>query len=648
MNFSRFKQGMKIIESNGIQWILIREIAKGGNGHIWTAYDQATPSNICVFKFLPVTNRQIDFLRLKREFEVHTTLYQSEEKYSVLPIFDYRLNENDFSYVRLPLAQTFDEGIAQTAFLQKIQILIKLCNDIKHLHTNGYFHRDIKPNNLLFLDNILYLADFGLVTDPQETTGITPHGTRMGNYQTIAPEMRKTGKDLETEDYKKSDIYSLGVTIWMILTQDEHGFDGEYSASQKEKLEQLLSKEKIILTDIHTIIERCTKTTPSERITLEEIIHILIQVEESLKNYSKYIDGKWEDVCNKLNPYQASKIELTNIKAIYNFLNTFYSFEPDLHHAFFPNGGGLDIHGIELNDMEDFIIINMSGFKTWIKPKRLVYRNFSADISNNYIYLETRNIPHIENYSQSKTTEYTLINNHFLTDYKHWEYNLFEEQPLPENSSRVTFVHEGSFLFVKNDSSYNKVSATYDGRHSKKFSCFEEFDNYFCKYFLNYRKIPQANTLPFEFKYERLNISSKVDLLFLTIQEIRTIISGVKFDESDNEFGIIGSSDIFELMLKQNDLEKENQIFLETYSIEKIREFWCLYNLGKQYGWKIEMSTQFYQQFYENYSSYNWDKLADKISSRSTSALIDFINRALKNLKHTEFLDDVKSNTILQ
>ena len=29
-------------------------------------------------------------------------------------------------------------------------------------------------------------------------------------YQTIAPEMRKTGKDLETEDYKKSDIYSLG------------------------------------------------------------------------------------------------------------------------------------------------------------------------------------------------------------------------------------------------------------------------------------------------------------------------------------------------------------------------------------------------------------------------------------------------------
>lgn len=631
----------KIIESNDIQWVLIKQINSGGNGLIWTAYEQSAPSNICVFKFLPETNRKIEFSRLRREFEVHTTLYQSQGKFSVLPIFDYSLNENDFSWVRLPLAKTFDEGISETAFLQKIQFLIKLCNDIKYLHTNNYCHRDIKPNNLLFLDNVLYLADFGLVTDPQETIGITPHGTRMGNYQTIAPEMRKTGKDLETEDYKKSDIYSLGVTIWMILTQDEHGFDGEYSASQREKLEQILFKEKIILTDIHTIIERCTKTNPSERITLEEIIYILSQVEESLKNYSKYIDGKWNDVCNKLNPYQASKVELTDIQAIYNFLNIFYSFEPDLHHAFFPSGGGLDIHGIQLNENNEFIIINMSGFKTWIKPKRLVYRNFHADISNNYIYLEAQKIPNVENYSQSEITEYTFINTEFITDYKHWEYNLFEEEPLPANSSRITFVHKGSFLFVKNDSWYNKVSATYDGRHSKKFSCFEEFDKYFCESFLSYREVPKANTLPFDFKYERLNISPKVDLLYLTIQEVRTIISGLKFNESDDEFGIIPSGKLLELLLKPDDLQIENKIFLQKYTIEKIREFWCLYNLGKQFGWTIEMNDHFYQQFYENYVSYNWDKLSDKISSRSTSALIDFINRALRNLKHTEFLDDL-------
>lgn|GEM_PF-3046413 len=636
----------RLVQSDGINWKLIKQIDDGGNGLIWAAHQELNPSEICVFKFIPpaTESNNINPVRLKREFEVHTELYK--KNYNVLPVFDYSFNPESYSWLRLPLAKTFKNGVAETAFLQKIHYLIQLCNDIKALHSNNYCHRDIKPNNLLFLEDKLYLADFGLVTDPQETTGITPDRTRMGNYQTIAPEMRKTGKNLQTEDYKKSDIYSLGVTIWMILTQDEHGFDGEYSTSQQEKLEQILFKEKIILTDIHTIIEGCTKTNPTDRITLDEIIFTLNKVESSLQNYSKYINGKWEDVCNKLNPYQASKIELTDIRAIYDFLNVFYSFEPDLHHAFFPNGGGLDIHGIELNENHEFIIINMSGFKTWIKPKRLVYRNFHADISNNYIYLETKIIPNIENYSQSETTEYTLINNDFITDSKHWEYDLFEEQPLPENSSRITFVHKGSFLFVKNDSWYNKVSATYDGRHSKNFSCFEEFDNYFCKNFLSYREIPQVNTLPFEFKYERLNISPKVDLLYLNIQEIRTITNGLKFDESDDEFGIILSSDIFKLMLRQNELEAENQIFLENYSIEKIREFWCLYNLGKQYGWTIEMSAQFYHQFYENYVSYNWDKLSDKISSRSTIALINFINRALKNLKHTEFADDLKSNTI--
>lgn len=315
----------KIIESNGIQWILIEQINSGGNGLIWTAHENSNHLNICVFKFLPKTNRTIEFSRLRREFEIHTRLYQ--EHYNVLPIFDYSLNQDDYSWVRLPLAKPFNDGVSQTAFIQKIQLLIQLVKDIQSLHIQDCCHRDIKPNNLLFLDAKLYLADFGLVTDPWEKTGITPHGTRMGNYQTIAPEMRKTDKNLKTEDYKKSDIYSLGVTIWMILAQDDHGFDGEYSHTQRQQLEQILFKEKIVLTDIHTLMENCTKTNPEERISLDKVIYILQRIEESLGNYTKYIDSKWKDVCNKLNPYEASKIELTEVKAIYNFLNTFYSFE---------------------------------------------------------------------------------------------------------------------------------------------------------------------------------------------------------------------------------------------------------------------------------------------------------------------------------
>ncbi|MEG1273055.1 MAG: protein kinase [Acinetobacter sp.] len=631
----------KMIESKGAGWILIEQINSGGNGLIWTAYEQSTPSNICVFKFLPRTSRKIEFSRLKREFEVHTALYRDQEKYNVLPIFDYSLNDNDYSWVRLPLAKTFDQGIAETAFLQKIQLLIKLCNDIQTLHADGYCHRDIKPNNLLFLNNILYLADFGLVTDPLEETGITPSGTRMGNYQTIAPEMRKINKDLQTEDYKTSDIYSLGVTIWMILCEDKHGFDGEYSTSQREKLEQILLKEKIVLTNIHTIIEGCTKTNPEERITLDEITSILTVAESSLKNYSEYINSKWEDVCKKLNPYEASKIELTDIKTIYNFLNTFYSYEPDLHHAFFPNTGGLDIRGLELNEKDEFIILNLGSFKTWLKPKRLVYRHFDTDIANNYIYLESVEIPCFSDYHSSETIEYTLLNDRFLSDLKHWNSNLFEERNIQKIASRITIVHSGSFLFAKNFSAYERSSGAYDALHSKQFKNFESFDEYFCKHYTSNSSELHEITLPFEFKIEQKNISSKVPFNFLEENDIQTIFykfKSIEYSKTQNQFK--------NLILHTQRAIKVKEIF-EEYSLDKIKELWGLYNLGKQLH-SSEINEDYYNEFYMNciddddkpLSEHDYNSLSLKINGIIKGTLIRFINQALRSLKHTNFLID--------
>ena len=162
----------RLVQSDGINWKLIKQIDDGGNGLIWAAHQELNLSEICVFKFIPpaTESNNINQIKKKREFEVHTELYKNN--YNVLPVFDYSFNPESYSWLRLPLAKTFKNGVAETAFLQKIHYLIQLCNDIKALHSNNYCHRDIKPNNLLFLEDKLYLADFGLVTDPQETTGI--------------------------------------------------------------------------------------------------------------------------------------------------------------------------------------------------------------------------------------------------------------------------------------------------------------------------------------------------------------------------------------------------------------------------------------------------------------------------------------------
>lgn len=628
----------KIIESKGIRWKLLEQINRGGNGFIWKASEELNPSSICVFKFLPKTNRTIELSRLRREFEVHTRLYQ--ETYNVLPIFDYSLNHDDYSWVRLPLAKTFNEGVKETAFIQKIQLLIQLANDIQTLHNHGYCHRDIKPNNLLFLDNKLYLADFGLVTDPWETAEITPNGTRMGNYQTIAPEMRKTGKNLDIEDYKKSDIYSLGVTIWMILCEDEHGFDGEYSQTQKQQLENKLNYEKIVVTDIHNIMEGCTKTHSHERILLADVITILNKIKSYLISNEQYIDSKWHDVCNRLNPYQASKIELKDIKAIYNFIQEFYAFEPDLHHAFFPDTGGLDIRGIELNEKDEFIILNLGSFKIWLKPKRLIYKHFEHDISNNYIYLECANIPYLQDGFSFPTMEYTLINNQFLTDFKHWQSAIFEENNIQKIASRITIVHNGSFLFAKSFSAYDRSDECYDGIHSRNFDNFEDFDEYFCSNYAAISIKQNEIALPFEYKIEEKNISPTVPFKFLDQGDLQTIFDRFTCIEPPK------SEKWFEKIISHNNSANKMKAIFEQYSSYKIKELWCLYNLGKQLN-GAEINQNFYDEFYTNLidddgiclSKHDCSSLSKKINGIIKGTLIHFINRGLTSLKHTVFLE---------
>ncbi|WP_298066034.1 hypothetical protein, partial [uncultured Acinetobacter sp.] len=355
---------------------------------------------------------------------------------------------------------------------------------------------------------------------------------------------------------------------------------------------------------------------------------------------AEYIDSKWNDVCHKLNPYHASKIELTDIRATYNFLNDFYSFEPDLHHAFFPDTGGLDIRGVELNEKDGFIILNLGSFKNWLKPKILIYKHFEHDISNNYIYLECENIPYLQDGLSFPTMEYALINNQFLTDFKYWQSGIFEENSIQKIASRITIVHNGSFLFSKSFSAYDRSDECYDGIHSRNFDNFESFDEYFCS---NYAGIPIKQneiTLPFEYKIEEKNISPIVPFKFLDQEDLKTIFNRFICIESAKSEKMIDR-----IISHSSRAGKMKEIF-ESYSLDKIKELWCLYNLGKQLN-GAEINKNFYDEFYMNLidddgiylSKHDYSSLSKKINGIIKGTLIRFINRGLTSLKHTVFLE---------
>src|SRR5262249_48183134 len=88
----------------------------------------------------------------------------------------------------------------------------QICNAIDHAHRQGVLHRDLRPSNVLVTDaGMLKVADFGT----SRFLEIAAHGTTViGSPPYMAPEQFR-GKAVFA-----SDLYSLGVTMYQLLTGD--------------------------------------------------------------------------------------------------------------------------------------------------------------------------------------------------------------------------------------------------------------------------------------------------------------------------------------------------------------------------------------------------------------------------------------------
>lgn len=101
---------------------------------------------------------------------------------------------------------------------------------LAHAHQQGYLHRDIKPSNLMIdHHDQLYLVDFGL-TRALDDAGLTQGGTIRGTPWYMSPEQARGDRVDE-----RSDIYSLGVTLYELLT---HG-RGPFTASRGDSADVL-------------------------------------------------------------------------------------------------------------------------------------------------------------------------------------------------------------------------------------------------------------------------------------------------------------------------------------------------------------------------------------------------------------------------
>lgn len=140
---------------------------------------------------------------------------------------------------------------------------VQVARALDYAHQYGVWHRDIKPGNLLLDgDGIVWMVDFGLARLAEDSE-LTQTGDLLGTLRYMAPEQ------LSGQFDERSDIYSLGLTLFELLTlQPAHRATLRTQLLQQVTESDVRSPRSIdpeIPRDLDTVILKATSRDPAHR-----------------------------------------------------------------------------------------------------------------------------------------------------------------------------------------------------------------------------------------------------------------------------------------------------------------------------------------------------------------------------------------------
>jgi serine/threonine-protein kinase len=186
---------------------IVAPLGSGGFGAVYLAEDTWIDKKVA----LKVPHRQnLDFTELLREPRLLASLSHP----NVVNVLTAERQDNVFFIVMeyVP-GETLEAIIEREGALDLPRVLdytCQICNAVDHAHRHGVLHRDLRPGNVLVTEQgLVKVADFGT----SRFLEIAAHGTTViGSPPYMAPEQFQ-GKAVFA-----SDIYSLGVTMYQMLT----------------------------------------------------------------------------------------------------------------------------------------------------------------------------------------------------------------------------------------------------------------------------------------------------------------------------------------------------------------------------------------------------------------------------------------------
>ncbi len=188
--------------------------------------------------------------------------------------------ENGIYYIVMELVEgitlkKYIEKKARLSYKEAVSIAIQVSMGIEAAHNNHIIHRDIKPQNIIISkDGKVKVTDFGIA---KAATSNTITSNVMGSVHYTSPEQARGGYSDE-----KSDIYSLGITMFEMLT-GRVPFNGETTVAIaiKHIQEEMPSPKEFvpeIPASVESIVLKCCQKSPDRRYqNMQELIADLKQ-----------------------------------------------------------------------------------------------------------------------------------------------------------------------------------------------------------------------------------------------------------------------------------------------------------------------------------------------------------------------------------
>lgn len=195
------------------KYSLIKYIGGGNFGEVWLANDESV-NNYCALKLLPKKDTTIDERLLEAKIGnrlQHTNVVNI--KYA--DVIQYGEANNFVVAIAMPFYRNGSviSKLNSRNFLNTktaIKCLIDVLRGLEYLHESGYYHCDIKPNNILIGDSGEYIiSDYGITCYSPSHTAVKPRQCYLPH---TSPET------IENNIYDaRTDIYQLGLTAFRLI-----------------------------------------------------------------------------------------------------------------------------------------------------------------------------------------------------------------------------------------------------------------------------------------------------------------------------------------------------------------------------------------------------------------------------------------------